>query len=154
MLFAVEKSYLFFSLFFLISSLEKSRGRVREKWRVKSEKRRVKSTKRKSRLRDFSFWPTRKDSNLRPSESESDALSSCATGRYSFHTLLLYHKPFKIATPFPKKVIVKFRVFPPGLAKWPKSLFLSAYMKHIFTIFRWIKAKTEKNTWQINIFRV
>ena len=26
-------------------------------------------------------WPTRKDSNLRPSESESDALSSCATGR-------------------------------------------------------------------------
>ena len=27
-------------------------------------------------------WPTRKDSNLRPSESESDALSSCATGRY------------------------------------------------------------------------
>ena len=28
------------------------------------------------------FWPTRKDSNLRPSESESDALSSCATGRY------------------------------------------------------------------------
>ena len=27
------------------------------------------------------FWPTRKDSNLRPSESESDALSSCATGR-------------------------------------------------------------------------
>ena len=29
----------------------------------------------------FLFWPTRKDSNLRPSESESDALSSCATGR-------------------------------------------------------------------------
>ena len=29
----------------------------------------------------FCFWPTRKDSNLRPSESESDALSSCATGR-------------------------------------------------------------------------
>ena len=29
------------------------------------------------------FWPARKDSNLRPSESESDALSSCATGRYS-----------------------------------------------------------------------
>ena len=86
--------------------------------------------------RGLLVWPTRKDSNLRPSESESDALSSCATGRYSFHTLLLYHKPFKIATPFPKKVIVKFRVFPPGLAKWPKSLFLSAYMKHIFTIFR------------------
>ena len=29
----------------------------------------------------FRFWPTRKDLNLRPSESESDALSSCATGR-------------------------------------------------------------------------
>ena len=27
------------------------------------------------------FWPTRMDSNHRPSESESDALSSCATGR-------------------------------------------------------------------------
>ena len=44
-----EKIYLFFSLFSLISSLEKSRGRFREK-------RRVKSTKRKSRSRDFSFW--------------------------------------------------------------------------------------------------
>ena len=50
-----EKGYLFFSLFSLISSLEKSCGRVREKWRVKSEKRMVKSTKRKSRSRDFSF---------------------------------------------------------------------------------------------------
>ena len=30
----------------------------------------------------FCSWPTRKDLNLRPSESESDALSSCATGRY------------------------------------------------------------------------
>ena len=27
-------------------------------------------------------WPTRTDSNRWPSESESDALSSCATGRY------------------------------------------------------------------------
>ena len=27
-------------------------------------------------------WPTRKDSNLRPQESESCALSSCATGSY------------------------------------------------------------------------
>ena len=32
-------------------------------------------------LRGVFYWPTRKDSNLRPSESESDALSSCATGR-------------------------------------------------------------------------
>ena len=28
------------------------------------------------------FWPARQDSNLRPQESESCALSSCATGRY------------------------------------------------------------------------
>ena len=34
-----------------------------------------------SLLRMAFFWPTRKDLNLRPSESESDALSSCATGR-------------------------------------------------------------------------
>ena len=51
-----EKSYLFFSLFSLLSYLFS--GKVaRESWRkVKSEKRIVKSTKRKSRLRDFSFW--------------------------------------------------------------------------------------------------
>ena len=36
-----------------------------------------KSSFRRTRI----FWPARKDSNLRPSESESDALSSCATGR-------------------------------------------------------------------------
>ena len=40
-----EKSYLFFSLFSLISSLEKSRGRFREKWRVKSEKWKVQKEK-------------------------------------------------------------------------------------------------------------
>ena len=34
------------------------------------------------------YWPTRKDSNLRPSESESDALSSCATGSYSSRCLI------------------------------------------------------------------
>ena len=28
------------------------------------------------------FWPTRKDLNLRPQESESCALSNCATGGY------------------------------------------------------------------------
>ena len=33
-------------------------------------------------------WPARKDSNLRPSESESDALSSCATGRYLIKTCI------------------------------------------------------------------
>ena len=54
MLFAIAKSHLFFSLFSLISSLEKSREKIQRK--EKSEKRRGKSTKRKSRLCDFSFW--------------------------------------------------------------------------------------------------
>ena len=36
-------------------------------------------------------FPTRQDSNLRPTESESVALSSWATGRYFVHTVL-YHK--------------------------------------------------------------
>ena len=48
-----EKSYIFFSLFSLISYLEKSRGRFREKWRVKSEKRKEKSTKKKPLTRLF-----------------------------------------------------------------------------------------------------
>ena len=39
-----------------------------------------KSDKILSNFAAFS-WPARKDLNLRPSESESDALSSCATGR-------------------------------------------------------------------------
>ena len=80
-----EKSYLFFSLFSLISSLEKSRGRFREKWRVKREEWRVQ--KEKAAYATFPFWPARKDSNLRPSESESDALSSCATGRWQHKVL-------------------------------------------------------------------
>ena len=40
------------------------------------------SKKKKSLIATSFFWPARKDLNLRPSESESDALSSCATGRY------------------------------------------------------------------------
>ena len=43
--------------------------------------------------RDFPFWPTRKDSNLRPSESESDALSSCATGRYEVAAQCRFERP-------------------------------------------------------------
>ena len=67
-----EKSYLFSSLFFLIFYLEKSRS---EKWRkVKSEKRIEKRTKRKSRLRDFSFWSWKWDLNPRPIDYESIAL--------------------------------------------------------------------------------
>lgn len=38
------------------------------------------------------FWPTRQDSNLRPSESESDALSSCATGRYALYCSTVFPK--------------------------------------------------------------
>ena len=48
------------------------------------------------------FWPARKDSNLRPSESESDALSSWATGRYKICTLVLYHKQWFFSTCFGK----------------------------------------------------
>ena len=124
---------------------------------MKSEKRIVKSTKRKSRLRDFSFWPTRADSERRcaayvtaestplvipfsfflacfrrllltalivkkntthegwcsfwptradsnrwPSESESDALSSCATGRYEYYSIIPQHP--KKCKPFSGKV--------------------------------------------------
>ena len=36
--------------------------------------------KRIPEKRVFFFWRTRQDLNLQPSESESDALSSCATG--------------------------------------------------------------------------
>ena len=42
-------------------------------------------------------WPTRKDSNLRPSESESDALSSCATGRYEIEIDSSGKKPSEVA---------------------------------------------------------
>ena len=45
MLFATAKSYPFFSLFSLIFSLEKSRVRFREKWRVKREEWRVQKEK-------------------------------------------------------------------------------------------------------------
>ena len=38
----------------------------------------------------YRIWPTRQDSNLRPQESESCALSSCATGRYI--ACILYNK--------------------------------------------------------------
>ena len=42
------------------------------------------------------LWPARKDSNLRPSESESDALSSCATGRYCLIIILHGQKKVKL----------------------------------------------------------
>ena len=40
--------------------------------------------KKIDKLKLVDFWPARQDLNLRPSESESDALSSCATGRYKY----------------------------------------------------------------------
>ena len=46
----------------------------------------VKLKNNRAVLRPIIFWPARQDSNLRPSESESDALSSCATGRYLIKT--------------------------------------------------------------------
>ena len=47
------------------------------------------------------FWPTRADSNRWPSESESDALSSCATGRYYF--IILSQKALLVKHILPKK---------------------------------------------------
>ena len=107
---------------------------------------RIGQTKR-SRCRDLFVWPTRKDSNLRPSESESDALSSCATGRYSVDTLVLYHKPSEKASPFAKKVCVGMLLFPTKEAfavqvpftfvcKLPKSHFLLTKKRYKITIFR------------------
>ena len=58
-----------------------------------------KSTHLSTRQMCAFFWPARKDSNLRPSESESDALSSCATGRFSlpiYYTLNARHKSMHI----------------------------------------------------------
>ncbi len=42
-------------------------------------------------------WYARLDSNQRPSESESDALSNCATGAF---TVCYYTIPFKKMQPF------------------------------------------------------
>ncbi len=56
-------------------------------------------------------WPTRKDSNLRPSESESDALSSCATGsdaRKSFPNTGIIPQSCQNCNPFLKKSIRQF----------------------------------------------
>ena len=54
--------------------------------------------KRKKTDKDFVLvgllWPARKDSNLRPSESESDALSSCATGSYCL--IIILHGQIKV----------------------------------------------------------
>ena len=57
----------------------------------------------------FLFWPTRKDSNLRPSESESDALSSCATGRCRvterfLSAYIFYHLFYALSMNFPKTI--------------------------------------------------
>ena len=55
----------------------------------KSNQRSVKSEEAKSKIDELlieirRFWPARRDSNTRPSESESDALSDCATGGLFF----------------------------------------------------------------------
>ncbi len=47
----------------------------------------------------FCFWPARHDSNVRPQESESCALSSWATGRYG----LLIRKPYYCSIFFLKR---------------------------------------------------
>ena len=75
-----EKSYLFFSLFSLISSLEKSRGRFREKWRVKREKWKVQ--KEKAAYATFLFGCGGGIWTSRPPGYEPDELPSCSTPRY------------------------------------------------------------------------
>lgn len=44
----------------------------------------------------LSLWPARRDSNPRSSESESAALSSCATGGYSERFLPFRYKQFNL----------------------------------------------------------
>ena len=61
-------------------------------------------------MRSTPFWPTRKDSNLRPSESESDALSSCATGRYFVYLGIIPQSREK-CNPFLKKIRLPLRLF-------------------------------------------
>ena len=50
--------------------------------------------KKNPSLATWIFWPTRQDSNLRPQESESCALSSCATGRNIICLIISYKNIF------------------------------------------------------------
>ena len=50
-----------------------------------------------ARCTSLSFWPARQDSNLRSQESESCALSSCATG--SYFTCIVYHIHIRFSSP-------------------------------------------------------
>ena len=94
--------------------------------------------KRKHPYGCFLFWPTRKDSNLRPSESESDALSSCATGRYEIlphhYSILakkkqpLFQKKVAVRSPFSVAVFrLKISVLPGDdpCGKLPSLLWIS-----------------------------
>ena len=68
--------------------------------------------KRKKTDKDFVLvgllWPARKDSNLRPSESESDALSSCATGSYCLIIILHGQKKVKCFLSHKKFAMILF----------------------------------------------
>ena len=58
------------------------------------------------------FWPARQDLNLRPRESESRALSSCATGRYVFHIIAYFGKIFNhILAKIKNRISIKCRDF-------------------------------------------
>ena len=75
-----EKSYISTYSLLLLTYYLIDKFRASEEVIVKKEE--IKSKNRQAYAKLVDFWPTRKDLNLRPSESESDALSSCATGRY------------------------------------------------------------------------
>ena len=89
----------------------------------------------KSKLVEF-FWPTRKDSNLRPSESESDALSSCATGR---DELILPFATFNVGADTPSGCATG------SFGKHSYYTILSAQMQAIFAVFALLFSKEKKN---------
>ena len=73
------------------------------------------------------FWPARKDLNLRPSESESDALSSCATGRYiKLAQIILYHNKSRNATQKIKKFKIAKKILQKALTNGVLSVIISS----------------------------
>ncbi len=76
---------------------------------------------RKKQSKDcFFLWPARRDSNPRSSESESAALSNCATGGYQIVTYEIYNicaeksrEKRRIAAGAERFVIFILALFPP-----------------------------------------
>ncbi len=115
------------------------------------------SNKKRPRYAGPFRWPTRKDSNLRPSESESDALSSCATGsEYDDHFRGLSSRyystnPLKMQPLFEKKSSTsapRFRFFGEKSARTclilAKNTRGRCKMRSNVTIFGYSDLKTQK----------